>query len=135
MGQGGEVRGHQAGVTDNGHSINSDAVRRKCRLIARRDRYHRLEFASAFAAVGIARDGLLDAGPFFAHRDKCQDTGSRFFWSVPTYRLIELCWATLGRPVGTGNVQWAASGGHPLTVPMRFHSLPPRGTATHAGLF
>ena len=64
MGQGGEVRGHQAGVTDNGHSINSDAVPRECRLIARRDRYHRLEFASAFGAVmlrWLARDGLLDA--------------------------------------------------------------------------
>src|SRR5215831_5362570 len=49
MGQGGEVRGHKAGVTDDGHSLN--CVRRKCRLIARCDRYHRLEFASAFGAV------------------------------------------------------------------------------------
>src|SRR5262249_58785260 len=32
MGQGGEVRGHEAGVTDDGHSINP--VRQKCRLIA-----------------------------------------------------------------------------------------------------
>ena len=38
-------------------------VRRKCRLMAHRDWYHRLEFASAFGAVmrrWLARDGLLD---------------------------------------------------------------------------
>src|SRR5215831_13998536 len=57
MGQGGEVRGHKAGVTDDGHSLN--CVRRKCRLIARRDRYHRLEFASAFAAVRTATRSSL----------------------------------------------------------------------------
>src|SRR5262245_45371816 len=57
MGQGGEVRGHKAGVTDDGHSLN--CVRRKCRLIERRDRYHRLEFASAFGAVQTCAAGSL----------------------------------------------------------------------------
>jgi len=38
-------------------------------FVARRDRYHRLEFATAFGAVRnlrrwLARDGLLDAGLF-----------------------------------------------------------------------
>ena len=54
-------------------------------FIARRDRYHRLEFASAFGAVGLARDGLLDAGSYsrFSHRHSSPDA----LWSEWTYSV------------------------------------------------
>src|SRR5262249_45811616 len=98
-----------------------------------RDRYHRLEFASAFGAVmrrWLARDGLLDVllvrvdalrpathvRPL-ARRSTLRSVPRYRFeisWSVPTYRLDWIV-QMLDRPVGTygDNVQWAASGGHP----------------------
>jgi len=82
------------------------------------------------AAVATSREGHRSPksgregqrrgwGSFTAQRrDHCQDTASRFVGRCEDDTdLIELCWASLRRPVGTygDNVQWAASGGHPAS--------------------
>src|SRR5262249_10253680 len=134
MGQGGEVRGHEAGVTDDGHSINP--VRQKCRLIALATGTIGLNLRppsgrSRRAPVARSRRGLLDVllvrvdalHPATHVRPLARHSTLR---SVARYRLrflgqcqhtdwIGLCRAMLDRPVGTygDNVQWAASGGHP----------------------
>ena len=142
-------------MTDDGHSINP--VRQKCRLIALATGTIGLNLRppgrSRRAPVARPRRGLLDVllvrvdalHPATHVRPLARHSTLR---SVPRYRLrflgqcqhtdwIRLCRAMLDRPVGTygDNVQWAASGGHPLTVPMRLHSLHPYGTATHVELF
>ena len=58
MGQSNPGSQHQGGVRSIRCRYSIKPVPRKCRLIARRDRYHRLEFASAFGAVWTCVVGL-----------------------------------------------------------------------------
>jgi hypothetical protein len=85
---------------------------------ARRDRYHRLEFASAFGAVWLARDGLHSVRQrgcvhslATQRRDKCNDAASRFLGQC----------AILGSATGT----CCASGG-PSWSEVEAPSLPNR---------
>src|SRR5262249_59437519 len=113
------------------------SVWQKCRLIARRDRYHRLEFASACGAVmrrWLARDGLLDVllvrvdalRPATHVRPRARRSTVRpvpkyrfkIYWSVPTYRLD--CVAVGYSGVATGafwDSCWWLRVGHRSSVP------------------
>ena len=86
------------------YSVTS--VPRKCRLIARRDRYHWLEFGSAFGAVpdlgrwhAVGQSGPLCPATrvrlLARHATSRSVPRYRFeiSWSVPTYRLD---WIVLG---------------------------------------
>src|SRR5262249_33220481 len=123
-----------------------------------RDRYHRLEFASAFGAVPTCARGSpaprtawwpVGGGgrtpPGNARASTRSPLNVEISAKIPLRDFLVsadvptgldcagLCWtgplALMG--IMCSGLRVEAT---PLTVPTRLHSLPPRGTATHAGV-